>query len=397
MIETPKQIFVLTNIPAPYRIGAWNCLSNFVRGQLKVWFISASESGRSWVVPAEEMTFAWQVLSNDSSPTRLFVETRAAWAMLLQLMQSRPHAIICGGYDSLAAWVCFSWSKIFRRRFVLWLESTGRDERRPGRMRIWLKQFFVGHADGIAAAGTATMEYIKGLGAREEQIFLAPMSTDNEFFARAAGEVLREEEKQKWGYPQRLILYSGRLDEKKGVFTLLRAFARISEELPDVGLLIVGDGPQRHSMENFCAGASLRRVYFLGARQYHQMPSAYALADVLVLPTFSDPWGMVVNEAFACGVPVVVSKVAGACDDLIADGETGFAVNPGDPAELADRILQLLQDPALRSRMSANCRSLIQRYSPEACAQGLLEAVQGVHVQGRGFTRINADQNPYPC
>jgi glycosyltransferase involved in cell wall biosynthesis len=107
------------------------------------------------------------------------------------------------------------------------------------------------------------------------------------------------------------------------------------------------------------------------------MPYFYALADVLVLPTFSDTWGLVVNEAFACGVPAVVSRVAGACDDLIIDGETGFAVTPGDPAELADRILQISKDPDLRLRMSANCRALVRKYSPDACAAGLLSCIGG--------------------
>jgi glycosyltransferase involved in cell wall biosynthesis len=371
-------IFVLTNIPAPYRIPAWNCLSQLAPGRLKVWFITASESHRSWVVPAEEMNFPWQFLTNGSNSNRFLVETKTAGGMLVQLMRSRPQAVICGGYDTLAAWVCFMWSKIFRRRFVLWLESTARDQRQPGRVKTWLKRLLVSNADGIAAAGKATVEYVKGLGANENKIFLAPMSTDNKFFAREAGKIRREEEKQKLGYPRRLILYSGRLDQKKGVFTLLEAFARISEALPDVGLLIAGHGPERKNMEDFCCSSKLRQVYFLGAWQYQDIPYFYALADVLVLPTFGDCWGMVVNEAFACGVPAVVSNVAGACDDLIIDGETGFAVEPGDPVELADRILQVLRDPALRLRMSANCRSLIQKYSPAACAQGLLEAAQGV-------------------
>jgi glycosyltransferase involved in cell wall biosynthesis len=130
-------------------------------------------------------------------------------------------------------------------------------------------------------------------------------------------------------------------------------------------------------MQDFCRRANLEKVYFLGARQYEEMPYFYALADVLVLPTFSDTWGMVINEAFACGVPAVVSDVAGACDDLIVDGETGFAVKPGDAVELADRILQIVNNPVLRLRMSANCRSVIQKYSAEACAQGLLEAALG--------------------
>jgi len=368
-------LFVLTNIPAPYRVPVWNCLSQLVPGRLKVFFITSSDARWSWVTPIGEMMFPWRFLGR--GPNRLLTEALAAIHMTVQLARTRPQTIICGGYDSLAAWVCFLWCKVFRRRFVLWLESTARDARKPGRAKKWLKEFFVSRADGIAAAGKATVEYVKGLGATDGRIFLAPMSTDNQFFARQAAEVQRERAKCEKGYPGLLILYAGRLVREKGVHTLLQAFARVLSELPDAGLLIAGDGPERKSMEDFCRRANLRHVYFLGARQYHEMPSVYALADVLALPTYSDPWGMVVNEAFACGVPAVVSSVAGSCDDLIRDGETGFAVQAGDPLELADRILRILRDPALRARLSANCRSLIQKYSPQACAQGLLEAALG--------------------
>jgi D-inositol-3-phosphate glycosyltransferase len=131
-------------------------------------------------------------------------------------------------------------------------------------------------------------------------------------------------------------------------------------------------------MEGFCRQACLDRVYFAGAQQYDDMPFFYALADLLVLPTYSDPYGYVVVEAFACGVPAIVSRVAGVCDDFIVDGETGFAIPPGDAEELAQRISKLLEDDILRARMSANCRRMAETYSPEACAEGLQAAGTGI-------------------
>jgi glycosyltransferase involved in cell wall biosynthesis len=336
--------------------------------------LAPTEFRRAWDVPLDEMRFACRFLTQGKQFSSLLSELKSAAAMARLLLRHRPRAIVCGGYNSLAAWVSLTWCKLARRRFVLWLEGTTRDNRKPGLLKTWLKNLFVSTADAIAAAGTSTVEYVATLGAREEQIFLAPICIDNDFFAREARKVRREVEKRAWGYPQRLILYSGRLDEKKGVFVLLEAFARVSVELQDVGLLIVGHGPRQEPMEHFCRRLNLKRVYFAGFRKYREMPYFYALADIVVLPTFSDTWGMVVNEAFACGVPAVVSKVAGACEDLLIDGATGFTVTPGDPAELADRMLQILKDEPLRLRMGANCRALIQKYSPEACAQGLLNA-----------------------
>ena len=85
-------------------------------------------------MPTDRMNFSWQLLAHSSS--RFGVEAKSAGRLLAHLFRSRPRAILCGGYDSLAAWVCFFWCKLFRRRFVLWLESTARDVRRPASFRI---------------------------------------------------------------------------------------------------------------------------------------------------------------------------------------------------------------------------------------------------------------------
>lgn len=365
---------LLTNIPFPPRLPALNQVARSMDGRFEVRFIAASEPRRWWKVPTQEMNFKWRFLSHSSDPAGFLTGIRASAAMLAFLTRSRPQALICGGYDSLPAWASFAWCKLFRRRFVLWIVSNARDHRQPGKLKEWLKRFFVSNVDAVAAQGKASAEYARQLGAREEQVFIAPYGGDNEFFAREAARVNPAQEKELHGYPPRLILFSARLAPEKGVFVLLEAFRSVSSKLPGVGLLIVGDGPERKAMEDFCRAANLERVYFLGPQQYHRMPYFYALADVLVLPSLSEPWGAVVNEAFACGVPAIVSRVAGAADDLIIEGETGFTVEPGNTQDLSEKTLRVLRDEALRARMSANCRRLIEKYSAAGCAEGLLAA-----------------------
>lgn len=365
---------LLTNIPAPFRLPALNQLARLKGTQFQVWFIAASEPKRWWRIPVEEMNFDWKFLTKDSDATSLLTATKASATVIAFLARSRPKAVICGGYNSLPAWVTFAWCKLFRRRFVLWSESTARDQRQPGKLRDWLKRFFVSRVDAFAAQGKASAAYAKQLGLGEDRIFVAPFGGDNEVFAREAGEVDAAQEKKLLGFPPRLILFSGRLSREKGAFVLLEAFRQIASELLDTGLLFVGHGPEREAMEHFCQTRGVEHVYFVGPQQHDRMPYYYALADVFVLPSFSDPWGFVVNEAFACGLPAVVSRAAGVCDDLIVEGETGFAVDPGNVKELADKILGLLKDEELRARMSENCRRLIQKYSAVGCAQGLLAA-----------------------
>jgi len=323
------------------------------------------------------MGFDWEVLSDGSTQSRFWREVRAAARMLASLKACRPSAVICGGYDSVAAWATFAWCKLFGTRFVMWLESNARDSRPSGRLREWLKRQIVRRSDAIAAAGKATTRYARQLGAHDERIFWAPLATDNEYFAREAQKVDRDEQKKARGYPERLVLYPGRLVREKGVFVLLEAFRQLRHVCGDVGLLIVGHGPEEQALRCYCQSARIPDVYFEGPHDYKEMPLYYALADVVVLPTFSDPWGLIVNEAFACGVPAVVSRVAGVCDDLIIEGETGFSVEPGSATDLRDKLLRVIMDEPLRWRMSLKCREIIRNYTPEACAHGLYIAAVG--------------------
>ncbi len=375
-----RNIAILTNIPAPYRIPTFNCLGRLAGGEFHVVFSALTESNRSWVFRPEGLDFQWTLLSEGAGETGVLSILRSTGKMLAFLLRRRPSAVICGGYHSLAAWVVFFWCKLFRRRFVLWVESTARDARAQGVFRSCrgrMKRLIVSGADAVAASGAASAEYMKTMGAREERIYRALFAGDPGAFRSEAAKVCAPLEKRGRGFPDQLILYSGRLVRAKGVFVLLEAFRQVAQELPDVGLLVVGHGPEGNAMEKMCQNANLARVFFEGPQEYQRMPYYYALADVLALPTFSDPWGFVVNEAFACGVPAIVSRVAGVCVDLIVDGETGFGIEPGDARGLAEKLLLVLRDPSMRSRMGANCWRLIESYSAEACARGLFAAATG--------------------
>jgi glycosyltransferase involved in cell wall biosynthesis len=116
-------------------------------------------------------------------------------------------------------------------------------------------------------------------------------------------------------------------------------------------------------------------VCFPGFAQREDLAVVYSLAEVLVLPTRSDTWGLVVNEAMVCGLPIVVTSVAGCAQDLVEDGWNGYVVPPRDPDRLAAAIRSLAEQPETREQMSARSRERIRHYSPEDCARGLAEAV----------------------
>jgi glycosyltransferase involved in cell wall biosynthesis len=115
-------------------------------------------------------------------------------------------------------------------------------------------------------------------------------------------------------------------------------------------------------------------VCFPGFAHREDLAGLYAFAETLVLPTHSDPWGLVVNEAMACGLPVIVTSVAGCTADLVENGVNGYVLPPGDPKKLAAAIDSLARNPSLTKQMSARSTERIRENSPEACAAGLAEA-----------------------
>jgi glycosyltransferase involved in cell wall biosynthesis len=161
------------------------------------------------------------------------------------------------------------------------------------------------------------------------------------------------------------LLYVGRLDAEKGLETLLEAFRDVPGRL-----LLVGSGGDDARLRDLAD----ERVTFAGPRDRDELVGFYAEADVFVLPSRSEPWGMVLNEAAAAGLPLVATEQAGASHDLIEDGVNGFRVPAGDVDALREALLRLQADPELRRSAGARSRELAARLTPEAWADGVVTA-----------------------
>ena len=186
----------------------------------------------------------------------------------------------------------------------------------------------------------------------------------------------------------------GRLVPEKGVFDLLNAYGKLSAEMrAEVGLVFVGEGTARSELGRRANDIVPGSIQFAGFVQREQLASYYALADVFVFPSHTDPWGLVVNEAMACGLPVISSEAAGCTADLVEDNRNGRVVRGGDVNQLASAMEDLARDSALRSQMGNNSRERILRYSPEACAAGIAGAVLSCEAQHPGSQHAGAQHH----
>ena len=234
--------------------------------------------------------------------------------------------------------------------------------------------------NAFVVAGKSASEYVKSLGASNGRIYVAPDAVDTDFFAErkeAVGNKVAMH-RRALGLPPRFFLSVGRLVPEKGVFDLLEAYRTLSPDLRStVGLVYVGNGVAKTELERRAADISPGSVQFAGFAQREELARYYALAETFVFPTHSDPWGLVVNEAMACSLPIVCSSAAGCAEDLVSDGWNGRVVSPREVAQLATAMEELACDAGMRSSMGRHSRQRIEQYSPQICAAGIAEAALG--------------------
>lgn len=373
-----RRLVILTEIIAPYRIPVFNALAAREEVDLNVIFLSENDPNlRQWLVYKDEIRFSYEVLPNWRCRLRKY-NLLLNWGLTSALDLARPDAIICAGYSYLASWQAATWSRRHHVPMLLWTESTSHDIRRRHASIELMKKQFLKLCRGFAAAGQTSREYLLALGAPNQSIHIAPDAVDVHFFSALAAKAREQADqvRKQYGLPPRYFLYVGRLVRQKGVFDLLSAYATLDEDIRSgMGLVFVGDGPARVDLEQSAARDGSGVVKFLGWLHREQVPEIYGLAEALVFPTHSDPWGLVVNEAMACELPIIASDIAGCVPDLVEDGWNGLRVQPSSVQALARAMTALCLQPELASRMRTNSRRRIENYLPEACADGLAKAM----------------------
>ena len=375
------RLVILTEIIAPYRIPVFNALAQREDVELHVIFLAETDhSMRQWKVYAEEIRFSYEVLPSwrkRLGKYNLLVNQSVAST----LERTQPEVIVCGGYNYLASWQAQRWARRSGVQFLLWCESTVNDQRGENGLVESLKGSFLRGCDRFVVPGKSSREYLLGFGVAESAIFVAPNAVDNERFAAGARMVREngERARQELGLPRRYFISVGRIVKAKGIFDLLEAYARLAPELrAEVGLVIAGDGPERAELEAMARDIYPGAVHFAGFVHRDELATYYALAECFVLPTHSDPWGLVVNEAMACGLPVICSEVAGCAADLVRSN--GRLVEAGNVEQLAETMNEIAGDGDLRRAMGGDSEELIANYSPELCAAGIAEATVTAEV-----------------
>jgi glycosyltransferase involved in cell wall biosynthesis len=375
---TPPRVVFLTDIVTPYMVAVLTALAR--RVELTALFCSRSGTRSAGWAFADPLPFRHRVLGGLAIRRRsggdgadMYLTPRILGALLVE----RPAVVISGAFSFPTAFAAV-YARLAGGRLIIHSDGTSHSERDIGAWRRLARDRLLREASACVANSEPAAERFIELGAHPSRVFRAPHSTDIAPFHAVGRQRLASSASE----AAVTVLHVGRLIPRKGVDRLLLALSAVPDELR---LLLVGSGPEQALLSRLAQELGVAaRVEFKGFVDQADLPAVYAAADIFAMPTLDDPFGMVLLEAAATGLPLVASPFAGASVDLVEDGRSGYLADPHDIAAWSRALSALARSPGLRRRLGARAHELTLTRTPGQAADGYLSAVDAALRLPRG-------------
>lgn len=248
------------------------------------------------------------------------------------------------------------------------------------KIRLNMLKRMLRKADALLSIGSLATEFYKDIGIAEERIFLSPYTVDNDSFMCQRERGANPDDFNKLGLDPsgRTVIFSGKFIPRKRPLDLLEAALQVQKKGFPLNVIFMGEGPLRGEMEEYIRVNSVRNVCLTGFIPKLEMHRYYNLADIFVLPSAFDTFGLVVNEAMCFGLPVITTTMVGSGYDLVRQGESGYLYEPGDIAQLSKQIERLISDDAVLRSFSEKSFSIIKKWGLPESVQGIIQAAEYV-------------------
>jgi glycosyltransferase involved in cell wall biosynthesis len=381
-----KKILLISNTPTPYRLPLFSevCRQLSAAGyESLVVFLAGEYKRRKWKI-SEKFDFPHIVLEDPRVQLTQEKMVSLSFSLIPVLYRQRPSLIITAGFSFASMLVC-SYSILTRTPYVLWSGEIDGEVKKFRWLRRLVRMLLIRRAASLVAYGTEAESYLSSFK-QDATIFKAWNTVDTTFFSKEHDKLSKQKDEifRELGLSAESvhILTVGYLVHRKGVDILLEAVGRMSNR--NFVLHVVGDGPERQKLESLKNQLNLEgRVFFWGYKQNSELPRFYAVADVFVFTTRFDIWGLVLEEAMACGLPVVASSRAGATVDLVKDKENGFIVDPEDVEGVSELIERLICDRNLRETFGKKSKvRILEQFSIQHSAAAFTDVVRHTLEKG---------------
>lgn len=324
-----KKVVMVTSIASPYRIPVWSHFAKSV-DSLEVLLLAENDSNRIWSLPnLSELGFKFKILRGKN----YFIKSMD-WGIYINptlffdLVKRKPTHVLVTGYENLSYFTAILYAKLFRKKLTIWYGSHAMSSRSTSGIIPRIRQFLLTRADSYLTYGELTAQYLEEMGVSKNRISIG-RNTIN--VKKLNGIVNGLGPKKRKAQEPMTFLYVGQFLPRKGVIETLRAFSEIDKD--KAKMIIVGYGEQEQEIRDLIEERGLVNIEMVGAtRSMEETAQYFAKSDVLLMPSFIEVWGLVVNEALASGLYVMSSKYAGSSYDLLkkAPFDCGILIDPKD-------------------------------------------------------------------
>jgi glycosyltransferase involved in cell wall biosynthesis len=375
----PIRVAAVFPEPTPYRTPLLDRIAALPEIDLTVLYAARTVAGRTWRIDPAHKTVYLRGLRVPGAERIVRHDYPITPGVVGALTGARPQVVVVSGWSTFAAQAAIAWCELKDVPYVLVVESHDEGPRAGWRRIVKgaVVPPVVQRAAGILVTGTLARDSMLARGAAPERVHLFANTVDVEDFAMRAEWLHDRRDELRRGIGAHdsdvVVLCVARLGPEKRLDVLVRAVAAADE--PSLLLALAGDGPERQELVQL-AGELGVRLALLGDVDWERIVELYVAADVFALLSERETWAVVVNEAAACALPLVLSERVGAAHDLLRDGENGTLVPAGDVLAPANALRDLARDPELRRAQGARSRELARDWGYGPSVDGFLDAVR---------------------
>lgn len=370
------KVVIIHNIIAPYKVALFNELSKLIPN-MEVIFIAEREKRRDWNIDYTKIKFSHTVLFKGSIDSiNSFTIAKETWRILEKI---RPETSIICDYSNIFGWSALFWAKKNRNNLIFWLSSTF-DDKKHTFLKNQLKRYFLKHFSIGLAPGSRTKEYYKYMGVDKSKIIETGYGVENDHFIHLYEKSIIERTsslKELEISSKNNFIFIGRFAPEKNIFTLLYSFLEVSKTNSDWGLILLGDGPLKNEVNTFISDNNLQNKILLpGFIQQDEIVKYLVESDVFILPSLSEPWGLVVNEALLCRLPVIVSTKCGCQPELVKEGVNGFSFDPNNQLKLTNLMQGFANGSYNIKSMREASFAIVTKHSPSIIAHNIVTGIK---------------------